>query len=75
MIIKNMRWGYDGGGIACRPVEGNTLVELKVVDPATKRVYFVLNSRMAEFNQIMISETLFGASEFSHLAPSRFDQS
>ena len=30
MKILNMRWGYDGGGMACGPVEGSAIVEIMV---------------------------------------------
>lgn len=55
LTLLNMRWGYDGGGIACGPVEGNTLVEIMIRDEKG-RFYFILDSRMAEFEQILISE-------------------
>ena len=53
IILKKMRWGYDGGGIACGPVEGNTLVEAAVVTDG--EIWFVLDSRMSEFEHIYIS--------------------
>ena len=48
-VVKmiNLRWGYDGGGMACGPVEGNTLVEL-CVTAEDHRNYFILFSRMGE---------------------------
>lgn len=55
LTLLNMRWGYDGGGFACGPVEGNTLVEIMIRDERG-RFYFILDSRMAEYEQILISE-------------------
>ena len=55
MIIKNMRWGYDGGGFACGPMEGSTYVETQVADENGKDMY-ILMSRMDEFCKVEVSE-------------------
>jgi hypothetical protein len=55
LTLLNMRWCYDGGGMACGPVEGNTLVELMVRDE-NGRLFFILESRMSEFEKILVSE-------------------
>ena len=56
MKLNNMRWGYDGGGFACGPVEGSTFVEAEVTDKDGQK-YFVLMSRMAEFCKIEIARS------------------
>lgn len=56
MIIRNMRWGYDGGGVACGPVEGNTLVEVAAMDKEGHMI-FVLDSKFQEFEHVYVSET------------------
>lgn len=53
MKVRSMRWGYDGGGIACGPVEGNTVVEIVVTHK--QHNYFICASRMSEFMKITIS--------------------
>lgn len=54
MIVRGMRWGYDGGGFACGPVEGNTLVEIMVKGNDNLH-HYVFVSRMSEFEQIRIT--------------------
>ncbi len=54
MKIRSMRWGYDGGGVACGPVEGNTVVEICVTGN-DEHNYFVLAMRMMEYQKIMVS--------------------
>ena len=54
LTARGMRWGYDGGGMACGPVEGNTLVEL-CVTAEDHRNYFILFSRMGEYARITVS--------------------
>lgn len=54
MKIRGMHWGYDGGGMACGPVEGNTIVEISVTTSDKKNV-FVTVSRMSEFEHVYIS--------------------
>lgn len=54
MIIRNLRWGYDGGGVACGPVEGNTVVEI-CVTANNLHNYFVIASRYSEFMTVLIS--------------------
>ena len=55
MIIRNMRWGYDGGGVACGPVEGNTLVEVAAMDKEGHTI-FVVDSKFQEFEHVYVSE-------------------
>ena len=55
MKVRNMRWGYDGGGVACGPVEGNTIVEICVTGDDHHN-YFVLVSRMMSFERVFVSE-------------------
>ncbi len=54
MKVRNMRWGYDGGGMACGPVDGNWIVEICVTGN-DKHNYFVLETRMSEFARIFVS--------------------
>ena len=54
MKILGMRWGYDGGGFACGPVEGSTVVELIVAD-SDRHMHFVVASRMGQYEHIYIS--------------------
>lgn len=54
MEIRGMRWGYDGGGFACGPVEGSSVVELCLLKD--KQVYFVAITRMSEFEHIFVSD-------------------
>ncbi len=54
MEVLGMRWGYDGGGVACGPVEGSTIVELCVTHD--EKLYFVAVSRMSEFEHIFLSD-------------------
>ena len=54
MKILGMRWGYDGGGFACGPVEGCTVVELIVADP-DGHMQFVVASRMDQYEHIYVS--------------------
>lgn len=53
MIVRNMRWGYDGGGMACGPVEGSSIVELIVTH--NDAVQFIVVSRMSEFENVYVS--------------------
>lgn len=54
MKIRNMRWGYDGGGMACGPVSGSTIVEICVTDNDGHN-YFVVVSEMDGFQRTGIS--------------------
>ena len=55
MKIQNMRWGYDGGGFGCGPVEGNTYVETRATEG--DKNFYILMSRMGEFCKIEIAES------------------
>lgn len=50
-----MRWAYDGGGIACGPVDGSYITEIMFHDEEG-RPYFVSMSRMSEFMNVYVSE-------------------
>ena len=54
MEIRGMRWGYDGGGMACGPVEGSSIVELCLLKD--ENIYFVAITRMSEFEHIFVSD-------------------
>ncbi len=54
MEIRGMRWGYDGGGIACGPVEGSSIVELCLLKD--EQLYFVALTRMSEFEHIFVTD-------------------
>lgn len=53
MIIRNMRWGYDGGGMACGPVGGNSIVEVCFTGN-DKHNYFVVVSQMDGFERVSV---------------------
>ena len=53
MKIRNMRWGYDGGGVACGPVSGSSVVEVCVTDE--QHNYFVIVSEMDGFQRVGVS--------------------
>ena len=54
MKIRNLRWGYDGGGMACGPVEGSTLVEICATD-SDGHNFFIIDSRMDVYECIGVS--------------------
>ena len=51
-----IEWGYDGGGMACGPVEGSYITEITFVD-GDGRLLFVSVTRLMEFVNIYVSET------------------
>ena len=55
MKILYMRWGYDGGGMACGPVEGSAIVEIMVRED-NGTTAFVTASRMEDAENIYTSE-------------------
>ena len=55
MKIRSMRWGYDGGGIACGPVDGNTIVELMVTGDDNHN-YFLMEAKLCDGQRIDIAE-------------------
>ena len=55
MKIKKMRWGYDGGGIACGPVDGSVYYELTVEDENMKTVY-ICASTMDCYARLNVTE-------------------
>ena len=55
MEVKNMRWGYDGGGLACGPAEGTYNVEIMVTGDDHHN-YFIIDGKFCEEHKIYISE-------------------
>ena len=55
MKIKKMRWGYDGGGFACGPVDGSVYYELTVEDDNLETVY-ICASTMQCFARINVTK-------------------
>ena len=53
MKIRGLHWGYDGGGMACGPVSGSTIVEICVTDEGHN--YFVSVSEMDNFQHTGVS--------------------
>lgn len=53
MKIKQMHWGYDGGGFGCGPIEGTTVVELCVT--TEEENFFIANARCSDYGMIYIS--------------------
>ena len=58
MKVKNLRWGYDGGGFAGGPVEGSTMVEI-FVTANDMQEYHIVASRYTEFEKIIVSDISF----------------
>ena len=54
MKIRNMRWGYDGGGVACGPVSGSSVVEVCVTDENGHN-FFVVVSQMDNIQRTGVS--------------------
>lgn len=54
-MIKDMRWGYDGGGMACGPVEGSVNVEIKYLND-DRQLQFMLISNFQCFYKVQISD-------------------
>ena len=54
MKIRSLRWGYDGGGMACGPVSGSMVVEVCVTDKEGHN-FFVVVSQMDNFQRIGVS--------------------
>lgn len=55
MKILNMRWGYDGGGMCCGPVDGSCVAEIMVrLDNGQTR--FVTVSRYEEAEKTIVTE-------------------
>ena len=53
MIIKNMRWGYNGGGME-EPVENGSHVELMVADEDGK-LFFIENNQFTDCMTVRIA--------------------
>lgn len=56
--LKGLRWGYDGGGMACGPIDGSKLVEATVMGNDGV-LLFVTLSRFTEFAKITLSHVSF----------------
>ena len=54
MKVRSLRWGYDGGGMACGPVSGSMVVEVCVTDKEGHN-FFVVVSQMDNFQRIGVS--------------------
>ena len=64
MMMKQLRWGYDGGGIACGPVSGTHLVEVLAIEDGL--LVFVLLSRYEIYERVVVSKvSLFDVLKFS----------
>ena len=48
MKLINLKWGYDGGGMACGPVAGSTIAEIECQDEDGD-TYFVHISRCGTY--------------------------
>ena len=55
MKIKKMRWGYDGGGIACGPVDGSVYYELTIEDDDLNTIY-ICASTMDCFARVNVTK-------------------
>lgn len=53
--LVNLRWGYDGGGMACGPVEGSRITEATFIDEKGD-IFFVSMSRMGQYASVHVSE-------------------
>lgn len=56
MKINGLRWGYDGGGFACGPMDGSCIAELIGKNDAGSVIYVTI-SVMQNFEAITVSET------------------
>lgn len=54
MKIRNLRWGYEGSGVACGPASGACLAEISFTAD-DERNYFVLIARVEDGDNIQIS--------------------
>ena len=54
MKVRSLRWGYDGGGMACGPVSGSMIVEVCATDKEGHN-FFVIVSQMDDFQRIGVS--------------------
>ena len=54
MLVRNMRFGYEGDDCACGIGEGSTLVEVMVTDPKGRN-WFVLVSKLLDFERFTVS--------------------
>ena len=54
IIVHGLGCGYDGGGMACGPMPGSVLVELKVV--ADELIHFVFVSQYECFEKVVVSK-------------------
>ena len=76
MVVQNLRWGYDGGGVACGPVEGTSAAQLCVTHNG-KNFYIIANG-LSEARQVIVSElplidVIFDANH-SEVAPEEYEK-
>lgn len=55
MVLRNVRYGYENGGIACGPVPGTSNVELMVTNDEGKSS-FILLSKYCMYESVFISD-------------------
>lgn len=55
MVLRNVRYGYEDGGIACGPVPGTSNVELMVINDEGKSS-FILLSKYCMYESVFISD-------------------
>lgn len=55
MVLRNVRYGYEDGGIACGPVLGTSNVELMVTNDEGKSS-FILLSKYCMYETVFISD-------------------
>ena len=54
MLVRGMRWGYEGDDCACGMGEGSTFAEIMVTDEKGRN-WFVLVSKILEFERFYIA--------------------
>lgn len=55
MVLRNVRYGYEDGGMACGPVPGTSNVELMVTNDEGKSS-FILLSKYCMYETVFISD-------------------
>ena len=73
-LIKSMNWGYDGGGMACGPMAGSSIVELAILNPDNS-VMYASYSLLGRYGQIRFARRpLFaGLMNLPHVHGNDFD--
>ena len=54
-ILRNVRWGYTGDGMGCRPVGGSIVAEL-IIEKEDKKLSFVRLDRMDQYVRVDIRD-------------------